>query len=101
MSLTYPGLEHLFGAYLNQDVFEFYPDEFAAAEAFATEDPQRAASAADEIDQLMSHSPEEASLISALDQLGVEIQPVGLSHQAWLAQIAGRVRATLADRSEP
>ena len=99
MDETYPALTRLFGAYLNQDVFEFYPDEFAGAADFATDDPQDAQVAADEIDHVLANNATEDGLQRTLQSLHVEIRPVDLTYREWLTQIADHVRASLAKRA--
>jgi hypothetical protein len=86
-------LAHLFGAYLNQDVFDFYSDEFEAVADFATQEPERARLVAAELDRLLAQSDSEVALKAELDAIGVEIRPVMTSYREWLTRIAERVRA--------
>jgi contact-dependent growth inhibition (CDI) system CdiI-like immunity protein len=85
-------LARLFGAYLNQDVFDLYADEFDGAADFASDVPDEAAAAADEIDRILSSNADDAAIQRALAGLAVEIEPVGLTYREWLTRIAARLR---------
>lgn len=83
------------GAYLNQDLFDLYEDEFAALDDFAMQDPKLVRSLPDEITAAVQRNPDEDSLRRFLGELGIEVEPSsGLTYREWLTQIADRVRAT-------
>ena len=81
------------GAYLNQDVFDFYADEFAATDDFVRQDPDLAVQLLGEIRDALGRYPDEVGLKGFLDDLGVEIGPGDITYREWLTQIADRVRA--------
>lgn len=86
-------LTRLFGAYLNQDVFDLYEDEFEAAADFASDDPHGAEAAAKEIDRVLEGSADDLQIQAALHHVGLEIGPVNLSYREWLTKLADRLRA--------
>ena len=89
-----PALRHLLGAYLNQDWFDFYPDENAAIDDFVRETPDLADSLPREIDELLA-TKNEAELEAYLDSIGNEYLPSeDLRYRRWLAGVADRVKAT-------
>ena len=91
-----PALRHLLGAYLNQDWFDFYPDENAAIDDFIRETPDLVDSLPREVDDLLA-SRDDLELESYLDSIGNEYLPSDdLGYRGWLTQIADRVRSAAA-----
>jgi len=86
-------LEQLIGAYLNQDLFDLYPDVMAGVDDFVTEAPDLAVALPGEIDRVLAAYPGEAELKTLLTQLGVGFVPGDITYREWLTQIADRVRA--------
>lgn len=84
------------GAYLNQDLYDFYEDEFAAVRDFAAQDPDLAAELPDEIDTALARHRDEFSLQQFLDGLGLEITPSDVTYREWLTQLADRARSATA-----
>ena len=89
-------LATLVGAYLHEDVFELYADEFAAVDAFVSGAPDIATALIDDIDDVLSRSSGEEELRRSLEALGLAIEPAaGVTYREWLTQIADRARAVL------
>jgi hypothetical protein len=94
--VTRSALATFIGVYLDEDLFEAYVDEFEAADAFLVEQPTHAANMAREIDQLLASHPDEGSLATFMNSLGMGIDTDGLTNHEWLNKIADRVRVATA-----
>lgn len=89
-------LATLMGGYFHQDVFDIYPDEFAAVDDFARSAPAYAATLPDEIADVLRRLPNEDALETYLAQLGCAIDSGDVTYREWLTQIADRVRSATA-----
>ena len=88
-----PTLDYLVSAYLNEDVFDFYPDVLAAVDDFVKQDPKDVAPLAAEIEHVLrAHSDQEIDQL--LTGYGIGFVPGDLGYRGWLARIADRVKAT-------
>lgn len=86
-------LDHLVGAYLNQDVFDFYPDVMAGVDEFRSEEPDLTTPLAEEIDHVLAtHSDEQIDAL--LRSYGIGFIPGELGYRGWLIKIADRVRGS-------
>ncbi|GAB6986308.1 contact-dependent growth inhibition system immunity protein [Nocardioides pyridinolyticus] len=88
-----PALATLVGAYLNQDVYDFYPDEMAAVDDFVKLDPQGANELPGEIDEVLE-TRSDTQIDALLISYGIGFVPGELGYRGWLAKIADRVRAS-------
>jgi hypothetical protein len=89
-------LADLVGGYFHQDVFDVYPDEFAAVDNFVKSAPDLAAGLLSDIADLLANETTEDGLRGHLETLGIAIEPGDLTYREWLTQIADRVRAATA-----
>jgi hypothetical protein len=85
----------LIGAYLNQDVWDFYPNVLAGVDDFVKDEPDLADPLVLEIDQLLAGQPDEAELSALMVRLGAGFLPDENGYRCWLTQIADRVRAAI------
>ena len=91
-----PALEQLIGAYLNQDLWDFYPDVMVAVDDFTRDAPGLAVGLPAEIEAALADQPTEPELAELLRGLGVGFLPDEHGYRTWLTQIADRVRAATA-----
>jgi hypothetical protein len=91
-------LEHLVGAYLNQDVWDFYPNVMAGVDDFLRDEPDLALPLALEIDALLAADPSEGELTDLMRRLGAGFLPDDHGYRGWLTQIADRVRQATSQR---
>lgn len=85
-------LGYLVGAYLNEDVFDFYPDVMTAVDDFVRSDPEMTDELAAEIDQVLRTKSDE-DIEDLLSDYGIGFIPGELGYRDWLVKIAERVRA--------
>jgi hypothetical protein len=85
-------LEHLIGAYLNQDQSLAYPDLMAGVDDFAKDEPDLAAALPSEIDDVLASHTSEADLVVLMRRLGAGFMPGESGYRGWLTEIADRVR---------
>lgn len=96
--VTTPALEHLVGAYLNEDVFDFYKNPMAAVEAFIADEPD-APQLPSEIEHVLATYQSDPDLEKFLEGLGlglILLEDEG-TYRAWLAGIAHRVESELGE----
>lgn len=86
-------LGQLVGAYLNQDLFDFYPDVMAAVDDFVADAPDLAVILPSDIDRVLAGHPRDDELNAVLARYGVGFLPDERGYREWLTQIADRVRA--------
>lgn len=86
-------LESLIGAYLNQDVWDFYPDVMAGVDDFMKDEPDLAKPLMVEIEQLLADHPEEADVAELMRRLGAGFIPAEDGYRGWLVRIASHVRS--------
>lgn len=86
-------LESLIGAYLNQDVWDFYPDLMAGVDDFMKDEPDLAEPLINEIDQLLADHPEETDVADLMRRLGAGFTPAEDGYRGWLARIASHLRS--------
>lgn len=87
-------LSRLVGAYLNQELWDTYPDVMAGVDAFLKDEPGLAEPLVQEIDRLLVDAPTEDELDDLMRQLGAGFLPRVDGYRGWLERIAARVRAT-------
>ena len=87
-------LGQLIGAYLNQDLFDFYPNVLAAVDDFVADNPGEAEHLIAEINQVLTENPTDDQLETLLDGLGIGFIADPITYREWLTQIADHVRAT-------
>ena len=85
-------LELLLGAYLNEDVFDVYPDVMGGVDDFCRREPQLVAELGHEIDAALN-SLDDAALDTYVRGLGIGFIPGDRGYRSWLRQIADRARA--------
>jgi CdiI immunity protein len=86
-------LDYLVAAYLNEDVFDFYPDVMAAVDDFVKHDRQDAIALPAEIDRVLAtHSDNDID--EMLKSRGIGFVPGDLGYRGWLVKIADRVRCS-------
>ena len=90
-------LHHLIGAYVNEDVFDFYSDVWAAVDDFVAGAPDAARALPLEIATLLETHTDEDSVKAVLDDLGVGFiaNPDEGGYRGWLVEVSRRVQAAL------
>ena len=90
-------LAQLMGAYLNEDVFDFYPDVWSAVDAYIAEAPEQASAAAAALSQLLSELDEPA-LEAWCRAAGCGYVPEGREggYVGWLSSVAARLSTVTA-----
>ena len=88
-------LQLLIGAYLNEDLFDVYPDVMAGVDDFCHHEPALMIELVGEIDALLISAAEE-DIAALLQRQGVGFVAGKQGYRAWLQQIADRVRAATA-----
>lgn len=89
-------LELLIGGYLNEDLFDVYPDVMAGVDDFCRHESALTNALVAEIDELVSSSPSEDAVASVVREYGIGFIAGEQGYRAWLQQIADRVRAATA-----
>ncbi|GAB3197257.1 hypothetical protein GCM10027062_08610 [Nocardioides hungaricus] len=88
-------LEYLVGAYLNEDVFDFYPHVMAGVDDFVRSDSAMVESLKVEIGHVLAtHSDDQIG--DLLEGYGVGFVPGDLGYRGWLEQIARHLGAATA-----
>ena len=90
-----PALATRVGAYLNQDVFDFYPDELAAIDDFIQSEPEGVATLRAELAEILATRSDE-EIDALVTNHGIGFIPGELGYRGWLVTIAERVRAASA-----
>lgn len=85
-------LGYLVSAYLNEDVFDFYPDVLAGVDDFVHSDPHLAGPLDAEISDILA-SRSDGEIDDLLVSLGIGFIPGELGYRGWLIRIADRVRS--------
>jgi hypothetical protein len=95
--ITTPALEHLVGAYLNQDWPDDYPDEWAALDDFISGSPDEARALPGEIAMVLTKYPTEDAVHAYLDELftGYAADPDEGGFRGWLIEVSRRVQAAI------
>jgi hypothetical protein len=89
-----PALHELMRSYLHQD-YDLVGTVADNVDLFLADHPELAAELPDEIDAVLSATPEERDLERLVDELGTEVRPPpSQSYRDWLTQIAHRVRGS-------
>jgi hypothetical protein len=87
-----PALGHLMGAYFHQDWDLDGLDDRQTVEAFVRESPGLADALPGEVDQVLTHMPDEAQVEAYLEELGCDVLPPDGSFRTWLTQLAAYTR---------
>jgi CdiI immunity protein len=91
----YPLLRHFFGAYMHEDWFDEFPNEWAVADQFVQDEPFSVTTFAAEIDQLLADCPKEKQLRhKLLDDFGAAamVENRGWKYRDWLQAMADHVQ---------
>ncbi len=91
-----PTLEHLIGAYLNQDLWDDYAGVMDGVDDFVHHEPDLALTLAEEIRALLAEGLPESRLSQLMTQWGVGFVAGADGYRGWLSQIADRVRRATA-----
>lgn len=92
MTVDRPSMHQLVGAYLHQDMYDFYPGPDAAVERFLSESTYASTISA-EIDEALSTLDDEA-LDHLSDEFGIGFIPESVGgYRAWLQRVAERARS--------
>lgn len=93
-----PALHHLVGAYVNEDVFDFYDDVWAALDDFIAGAPDDARTLPGEIATLLeTHADEDSLKQFLLYELAVGFlpDPNEGGYRGWLIEVSRRVQAAI------
>jgi hypothetical protein len=91
----YPMLRHFFGAYMHQDWFDEFPDEWAAADEFVQDEPYSVAAFVAEMEQLLANCPEEEQLRHILlydFAAAAMMENLGWKYRDWLQAMSDHMQ---------
>jgi hypothetical protein len=92
-----PALDHLIGAYVNEDVFDEYGDVWAAVDDFVIGSPDEARTLPGEIATLLETHDDESLKAVLLYEFGIGFRPNPGEggYRGWLIEVSRRVQAAI------